>query len=133
MVQVIPEFLSPCPHPHNYSSCNYVQHGGGHHCCEARGSPEQTLRCARSFSSDLFPGKVRVEWGMGHRGEEGHQGRSMRHSPTKSKYGSTPQELSETCRSLLDCPDHCLRAASRETRIPRHFCFSRAPRESNSD
>lgn len=42
---------------------------------------------------------------MGRGGEEANQGYSLKQSPIEGTCRSIPQRLSDTCRSLLDCPD----------------------------
>lgn len=48
-----------------------------------------------------------MEWGMRQGGEEANQGlaNSIKQSPLEGTCRSVPQRLSDTCRSLLDCPD----------------------------
>ena len=98
------------------------------------------LRHGRSLSSDLFtsvPSKYQKEVRYG-AGRGGSQPRVLSQAnPAQSNFGSVPQGHSETCRSLLDCPDQgqlslvkgCLQGDINSQAL----LALRAPRERNSD
>lgn len=98
------------------------------------------LRRGRSLSSDLFtgvPSNYQKEVRNGAR-RGGSQPRVLSQAnPARSSFGSVPQGHSETCRSLLDCPDQgqlslvkgCLQGDINSQAL----LALRAPRERNSD